>query len=1329
MDMNLDYFAENDFFPSLQKFFKDLEVPIQSPSSAPLELADVLQERYKPDDPGHQLAQEVFFVGMVDERAFAGANSNTSLRSVQVQKRAYPGLLVFGVSMERENRLPTRGQMISIVRDINRSFSATPVVVVFKYGHFLSFAAIERQAYKQAWREGEKTGKVFILRDVDFRKGKTHRGHLQILEGLQVPRTGKDAVESYEALYAHWHKVLNVSILNKKFYKELQAWFFWAIDRVDFPDTAVSVDKRLNKAQQRQQRNAISVIRMLTRIIFVWFLKERKLVPDALFDQGEVMQLLEAKDKTGSTYYKAILQNLFFATLNTRMDKDSKYKRTWVSRQTGVQGFFRYKRFFKAPDQALRMFGDVPFLNGGLFENLDRKQGEDRILVDCFSNRTEIEKLLSVPDDLFFQKETLQVDLTEHLEEKPGKTRRLEDVRGLFTILNDYKFTIAENTPVDQEVALDPELLGKVFENLLAAYNPETKSTARNATGSFYTPREIVDYMVDESLIAYLKKELLSPGYFKAFGEEQIALWGNEVRHEQLVLHESPEELWEEGRLEAKLRELFSFEGGQPFQQESERMLLIDCLNNCRIIDPACGSGAFPMGILQKMVLVLHKLDPDNQLWKEAQETKARRELKEDLDRIRQIQDEGIREAAEAVLEDKLRSIEQNFDPDANELDFARKLYLIENCIFGVDKQPIATQISKLRFFISLLVEQKVEEDAENRGIIPLPNLETKFVAADSLVSLRRPEQMALRNLKIETKEADLMQVRREYFKARTTKTKANKREKDKLLREEISALLVEDGWSDKTARLIAAWDPYNQNAHADFFDAEWMFGVQPPLLGGGFDVVIGNPPYVQVQSFSGKPEQKAWEAEKYETYTRTGDIYSLFYEQGHRILREGGILAYITSNKWMRTKYGEKTRKFFSEKTNPFLLIDFGMAQNFESATTYTNILLFEKGRNQRKTLACRIKGDFQQEDSLSAYFQKNHSVVGNYGVEGWVAYTAEEYAIKRRVEQQGYKLADTSRWRIVINYGIKTGLNEAFVINGEDRARLLAADPRNAELIKPILRGRDVQKWYPAFEDWWLINTHNGLRSEGIDPINAKKDYPQIYEWLSGFGDKIRKRTDKGAHWSNLRNCAYWRDFEKPKIIYPNMTKYLPFAYDHGDHFYLNDKGFIVTGDHLKYLTAVFNSSLYYFCFVDHFPELLGNTREVRKVFFEQIPIKVPSPAEEAPLERMTEYLSYLRRNEDKAKDALLMALFFEQVADGLVFELYLGEEFRSYGKGLREHLQDLPPVADFKDMKYFEAIRRVYRELSAPEHILAYNLQSLRQIPEVDLVLHTNKESGHV
>ena len=310
-------------------------------------------------------------------------------------------------------------------------------------------------------------------------------------------------------------------------------------------------------------------------------------MPDALFNEETIAKLLTSLDAQESTYYKAVLQNLFFATLNQEMNTPEKPNtrkfRVEGRQHYNITSLYRYKRYFKDPVAVLRLFETIPFLNGGLFECLDKSAPDDAktvLRIDGFSDRDD--NPLCVPNALFFS-EPQAVNLNAVYGTKNSRYT----VRGLIHILNRYKFTIAENTPIEEEVALDPELLGQVFENLLAAFNPETGTTARKQTGSFYTPREIVNYMVDESLIAYLTHTVRSR-----------------------AIH-CPSE--------TKLRHLLSY-NDEPHQfTDTEVEHLINAIDTLKILDPACGSGAFPMGILHKLVFLLGKLDPRNAQWRQRQ--------------------------------------------------------------------------------------------------------------------------------------------------------------------------------------------------------------------------------------------------------------------------------------------------------------------------------------------------------------------------------------------------------------------------------------------------------------------------------------------------------------------------------------------------------------------------------------------------------------------------------------------------------------------------------------------------------------------------------------
>jgi adenine-specific DNA-methyltransferase len=781
--MNLHLFNTTNLFEAATNLFQQLNIKLNSNTAEPLPIKDILKHHYKDNDTFNAI-DKTFFIGIIDDSVFKATgmfNINYSYKeAIEQGDKNYNGLMLFALELKKQ---PTRTEISELTRTFNRISQKMPVALVLKYTvaeeAVFSIAISERFKYLQNWRQGEKAGKVIILRDIHTQN--THAGHTRILQDLVKPV----GVSTYEQLHQHWLQVLDVSILNKRFFQDLSNWYFSAMNEVSFPD---DLEKKM------EVRNATNLIRLITRVIFIWFIKEKQLVPASLFRKDFVASILKDfnQNKKSQNYYNAILQNLFFGTLNQKMEERKFAKEGDIKtnkEEYGVKTLFRYADLFNIPEkEVLALFKDVPFLNGGLFDCLDKPNDDGKIeYVDGFSRNAK--KQASVPDYIFFGEEK-EVDLNEVY----GTKNKRYSSRGLINLLESYKFTVAENTPIEEEIALDPELLGKVFENLLASYNPETQTTARKQTGSFYTPREIVNYMVDESLLEYIK---------------------------QNVKNENKD-------FETRLRDVFSYsENPNPFC-ETETKDLIEAINNCKILDPACGSGAFPMGILHKMVHILKKLDPENKLWKDLQRKKAIEETEAAF---------NIGDKEERAK--RLAEINDVFENNAS--DYGRKLYLIENCIYGIDIQPIAVQIAKLRFFISLVIDQKVNKTKKNFGVRSLPNLETKFVAANTLIGLDKPQQTLLRNPDIEVKETELKELRHKYFTANTRKEKIALQKQDKKLRLEIAKMLENDGWETKVAKQIVAFDPYDQNTFANWFETEWMFGSD---LVNGFDIIIGNPPW-----------------------------------------------------------------------------------------------------------------------------------------------------------------------------------------------------------------------------------------------------------------------------------------------------------------------------------------------------------------------------------------------------------------------------------------------------------------------------------------------------
>jgi adenine-specific DNA-methyltransferase len=927
----------------------------------------------------------------------------------------------------------------------------------------------------------------------------------------------------------------SVEKLTKEFYRRLFDWYQRAMDspEVVFPnDIVTDREQRAVKSEQ--------IIRLITRLMFVWFLKQKHLVPDTLFDAGALREVLTKFDPaSGFTYYRAILQNLFFATLNSEIP-DRAFAADGGIIETNAEHFdiktlYRYGGDFAwSRDKVLQLFHGIPFLNGGLFECLDR----GRNYYDGFSRNTE--KQARVPNALFF-----------------------DETNGLLPLLRQYNFTVEENSPGDEEVALDPELLGKVFENLLAAYNPETNVQARKATGSFYTPREIVNYMVDESLIAHLTTKC---------GENH----------------------------ETEIRALFS-EGVAP---EDPRLThrIDEVLTTARILDPACGSGAFPVGALLRMVDILRT--------------------------VRRIpEDQSV---------------------------YDLKLELIENAIYGADIQTIAVQISKLRFFISLIAEQQPTADAEhNYGIHSLPNLETKFVAANSLIGLpRRTDALPMHD--VENLKKHLWEVRHRHFQARSYREKKELRKQDLALRTALAESLEDGGGFDtEAAHLMAAWDPYDQNTSATFLDPEWMFNVRD-----GFDVVIGNPPYVRHEEIK---EYKLAFSTAYMSYASTADLLVYFYERGVQLLGSDGTLTYITSNKFFRAAYGAKLRGFLTQTMRIRKLIDFGDAPVFD-ATAYPSIAVMTKrpangGRSEMSILTWKPGEAIETFPQVMRHraFPMEQTQLSSAG---WNFEVPEVLGLLKKLRGKGTPLGDYVNGAIY--YGIKTGFNEAFVVNQETRNRLVGEDPQCRQILKPFLRGRDVKRWRVQYAGLWLINTHNGYG--GTPPVDVD-DYPVIKAHLDEverrraageLGEKAQKakglfrRDDQGRTPYNLRNCVYVPEFEKPKIIYPDIYEHQSFALDTGGHFSANTTYFIP--NEKPWLLALLNSKLVEWFYGSVSNRVRGGYLRAFSDYIRQIPIASVPENEAEHLEQTIQFILIAKKNAPSADVSAL-----EAEIDHLVYKLY--------------------------------------------------------------------------
>lgn len=770
----------------------------------------------------------------------------------------------------------------------------------------------------------------------------------------------------------------SVEKVTKEFYENISYWYFWAVKKCVFPKDAEAEENGRN----------IAVIRLITRIIFVWFMRERKLIRKELFEKDTIDRLLNDTSKDSSSYYQAILQNLFFATLSTKQDE-----RQFRSELRGPKGFnpdhgnpyvFRFQSYLADTEKVCELFVDIPFLNGGLFDCLD--DSDKGIYIDGFSETKKNQAM--VPNELFFGKET-KVDLSGDL----GAQQKNCIVRGLINLLSEFNFTIDENTIDDKDVALDPELLGRVFENLLASFNPETSSTARKATGSYYTPREIVDYMVDESLKGYLTTHLSKI--------EEV---------------------------DDKLANLFS-QGVEdnPFTvAESKR--IVNLIESVRVVDPAVGSGAFPMGILNRLVFLLHKVDPDNGFWKQEQ-----------INAANQITDPRIRQ-------ETIDRIETYFEKNDN---YGRKLFLIQKCIYGVDIQQIAVEIAKLRFFISLLVDEDVDKNKPNWGIEPLPNLDFKIMQGNSLVSEFLGFDFDASSVEDNSDlqfDFDFDNEENSLIKQLEQRKTDFQNESDKArkstLRNEIEKIMIrlfehklEENYRDfktivERAKNIPGAEKRNEYiaqekvkaAKKYGFDLEniekqlkefiskkrtrpffsWKLYFAEVFEKGGFDIVIGNPPYIDSENMvKTNPEQRAYLAKKFTTTKGNWDIYIPFWEKTIELCNEDGIATLITPNKWLSISYGKMLRLL--AKKYLYHLVDYSKFHAFDNTGVFAVVAFMSKSEHHELQVT-----SFIDKEKIAFDLTLPIDMLSKF--ESWGLFLSKELPIIIKLLNKSKKLSDLS-------------------------------------------------------------------------------------------------------------------------------------------------------------------------------------------------------------------------------------------------------------------------------------------------------------------------------
>ena len=1194
------------------------------------------------------------------------------------------------IAIELKGSDYARGKFSAIARQINRLFPM-PVMVIFKHGDRLTISVVNRRRNKID-ESKDILEKATLIRDIAF--AQPHRGHLDIFASLALPELKhpqKKPITDFDTLHAAWEQIFNVELLNERFYRELSNWYFWALPQVEFPADLETDDEK---------RRATGLIRLLTRLIFCWFLKEKNLIPEKLFHPTDLAQLLKGFDpesETSSTYYQAILQNLFFATLNQLMGKDGNGKpyRLFATdegfqknRATyDINNLYRYEALFRdEPDAALAHFADIPFLNGGLFECLDRSEdGTDKKrYLDGFSRNAK--KRPHVPDRLFFDSGE-----TADLSTAYGDTKRKsERVTGLITILNRYKFTIVENTPIDQEIALDPELLGKVFENLLASYNEETKTSARKQTGSFYTPRPIVDYMVDESLKAHLTRALVE----KARMKEPDARAGLDL--------------------------LFAYTEKEHAFTAAEVATLIAAIDALKILDPACGSGAFPMGVLHKLVYILGKLDPDNDRWKQTQ--------------LAKLDSAPMREELERAFAD-------------NNDDYGRKLYLIENCLYGVDIQPIAIQITKLRFFISLVCDQKTNRNKkDNHGIRPLPNLETKFVAANSLIGLPEMTQSLLVDPRVGVIEKEIESLYHSHFSIQRRDQKLALQRKIKSLRQELAKLLAESLMSPAKAKHIAEWDPFDPQSCADFFDPHWMFGR---TLIAGFDVVIGNPPYFKENDdkhrFDGLRDLPCYQGKM--------DVWYLFVDVGLGFLKANGVLSFIATNNWVTNAGASKLRNKILKEALLVSLIDFQDYMIFESASIQTMVMLLVKAgapARYRATIS-KAKSSFVREDvsnlqsgtrteseNLKTFTveisreelldnpllfnsEDKSSILDTIDATGGIRLLNSEIAqgIVPNPDRVNSRNIKTLGERVAQQRGIQVG-DGVFVLDKAEKSAIKAAE---FKYLKPLYEPTHIEKYSRRPTDLQIIYAKKGY----FDPEEA----PSIVAHLRRFKEIMEARRENQTGQIQFYNLHWPRDesfFKKgEKLLVPRKCSEPIFYHTEDPAYVMLSMNVIRTlRMNMRFLSAVLNSSV-----VRYWLRYRGNMQGLNFQIDAAPLLRIPIPKEPASKQSMFGSIVALIQfgHLEGESSSIAPAAFLEDLIDACVMESYFREHMAErdllFHDTLTPHLAAYAPEASAAQQHDY--LTHLHQTLNAPSHPIRNRL--LRLTADSPDLLAIIKQEGKV
>jgi hypothetical protein len=906
----------------------------------------------------------------------------------------------------------------------------------------------------------------FSLVRMDYKFEETKTGRMKVKEEFTPARRWSFLVGTNEKSHTAQSRLVNILSNDEQnpTLKEIESAFdietvtkeFFLKYRDLFIRTKEELDKVVNrdpKVLADFENKGVDTVnfakKLLGQIVFLYFLQKKGWFGVGRDDDWGIgskhflRKLFDKKYSDYKNFFNDILEPLFYEALRIDRSHDDDY----------------YSRFNCK----------IPFLNGGLF--------------DPIGNYDWVHTDINLPDDLF---------------SNSRKTKEGDIGNGIMDVFDRYNFTVREDEPLEKEVAIDPELLGKAYEKFNAIrldnFDEFTKALKSGKKGEenkfnkkfgvYYTPREIVHYMCKQSLINYLYTQAEEAGLSSAIKNQDIE---DLIEVGEMITEHEATALIKQANIRNGIQKSTEYTVLLSDSIRKKASTIDNWLEDITVCDPAVGSGAFPVGMMNEIV--------------------------------------RARNVLSVFLNDKCRTT----------YEFKRRC--IEHSLYGVDIDPGAVEIAKLRLWLSLVVD---EEDIKN--IKPLPNLDYRIMQGNSLISefmginfdseqkkeglnfkdeidelielfqqkkdeflnesnvtQKAKVKEQVENLLVKIFETKLKTQQADYFnrlKDIENKYSAlpNEAQREELIKQEKEKLYKESGFdleavekqlkeftSGRQIKPFFLWNLY----FSEVFHQK-----------GGFDIVIGNPPYVQLQKDGGSLAN-LYKNGGYKTFERTGDIYALFYEKGLNILKNMGHLCFITSNKWMRAGYGKSLRKFFSSY-NPLLLVDLGPGI-FESATVDTNILIVEKEDNQGQLSGITLS-DEAKDIGLTAFINKNKNRLPKMGEDAWFIGGQAELDLKEKIERIGKPLKE---WDVNIYRGVLTGLNEAFIIDTATRDRLVAEDPKSAEILKPILRGRDIKRYAYEWEGLWII-------ASGFD-IDVPKKYPAVFKHLKQFEKKQKNEMIK--------------------------------------------------------------------------------------------------------------------------------------------------------------------------------------------------------------------------